>query len=53
MPPLGFLNPFIYDQGYTGLTDIVDGGSTGCDGTDEYSGLPTVSPESPFNYCHI
>jgi tripeptidyl-peptidase-1 len=28
--PLGFLNPWIYSTGYKGLTDIVDGGSTGC-----------------------
>ena len=38
--PLGFLNPWIYSQGYKGLTDIVDGGSTGCIGKDIYSGLP-------------
>ena len=40
-PPLGFLNPFIYSVGYKGLTDIVNGGSDGCRGTDIYSGLPT------------
>jgi len=40
-PPLGFLNPFIYSKGYQGLTDIVDGGSTGCTGKDIYSKLPT------------
>ena len=39
--PLGFLNPFIYKYGYRGLTDIVDGTSKGCTGTDIYSGLPT------------
>ena len=44
--PLGFLNPFIYSVGYKGLTDIVDGGSKGCDGTDNYSRLPT--PIVPF-----
>ncbi|MCJ1257173.1 vesicle formation at the endoplasmic reticulum [Lignoscripta atroalba] len=41
LPPLGFLNPWIYSVGYKGLTDIVDGGSTGCTGEDVYSGLPT------------
>ena len=45
-PPLGFLNPFIYSVGYKGLTDIVNGGSIGCTGTDIYSGLPT--PFVPF-----
>ena len=40
-PQLGFLNPWIYDMGYQGLTDIVDGGSEGCTGKDKFSGLPT------------
>ncbi|KAI9849924.1 MAG: vesicle formation at the endoplasmic reticulum [Sclerophora amabilis] len=40
-PPLGFLNPWIYSTGKDGLTDIVDGGSTGCTGTDIFSGLPS------------
>ena len=44
--PLGFLNPWIYSEGYKGLTDIVDGGSTGCTGRDQYSGLPT--PKVPY-----
>ena len=44
--PLGFLNPWIYSKGYKGLTDIVNGGSTGCTGTDIYSGLP--APKVPF-----
>ncbi|KAK4214963.1 hypothetical protein QBC37DRAFT_481788 [Rhypophila decipiens] len=41
--PLGFLNPWLYSVGVAGrgFTDIVDGGSTGCTGTDVYSGLPT------------
>lgn len=38
-PGLGFLNPWIYSAGYKGLTDIVNGGSRGCTGTDIYSGL--------------
>lgn len=36
--PLGFLNPFIYSSGYKGLNDITNGGSSGCTGTDIYSG---------------
>ena len=47
--PLGFLNPWIYSTGYKGLTDIVDGGSTGCTGKDTYSGLPT--PKVPYASC--
>lgn len=46
MPPLGFLNPWIYSVGRHALEDIVDGGSTGCTGTDQYSGLPT--PYVPY-----
>jgi len=48
-PPLGFLNPWLYSaqvQKAGGLTDIVDGGSTGCTGKDAYSGLPT--PYVPY-----
>lgn len=40
-PALGFLNPWIYEVGYEGLNDIVDGGSTGCTGRSIYSGLET------------
>ncbi|KAK2780586.1 Tripeptidyl-peptidase sed2 [Emmonsiellopsis sp. PD_33] len=39
-PPLGFLNPWIYSN-EGAFTDIVNGGSTGCTGKDQYSGLPT------------
>jgi tripeptidyl-peptidase-1 len=39
--PLGFLNPWLYQTGVKGLTDIVNGGSTGCTGKDIYSGLAT------------
>lgn len=28
---MGFLNPWLYSQGQTGLTDIVLGSSTGCE----------------------
>jgi hypothetical protein len=45
-PPLGFLNPFIYQVGYQGLTDIVNGGSSGCTGVDLFSRLQT--PFVPF-----
>lgn len=45
-PPLGFLNPWIYLFGHRGLNDVTHGGSTGCTGTDMYSGLPT--PFVPF-----
>lgn len=48
-PPLGFLNPWIYSEGYQGLNDITNGGSSGCDGTDQFSGLPTpVIPDATW-----
>ncbi|KZF19081.1 tripeptidyl peptidase SED3 [Xylona heveae TC161] len=46
LPPLGFLNPWIYAFGRYGLTDITHGGSTGCTGKDIYSGLAT--PYVPY-----
>jgi tripeptidyl-peptidase I len=44
--PLGFLNPWLYTRGFEGLTDILNGGSTGCVGVDTYSGLP--APFVPY-----
>jgi tripeptidyl-peptidase-1 len=44
-PVLGFLNPWIYEQGYQGMNDIVKGGSVGCVGRSIYSGL--VTPRVP------
>lgn len=41
LPKLGFLNPWLYSEGYKGLNDITTGGSRGCTGKDMYSGLPT------------
>ncbi|KAL2372539.1 hypothetical protein RJZ57_003013 [Blastomyces gilchristii] len=40
-PVLGFLNPWIYSTGFEGFTDIVDGGSTGCAGTEIAPGVRT------------
>ena len=45
-PPLGFLNPWLYIHASSALNDITEGGSTGCTGTDMYSGLPT--PYVPY-----
>ncbi|OBT86231.1 hypothetical protein VE02_05857 [Pseudogymnoascus sp. 03VT05] len=46
LPPLGFLNPWIYSIGHLGLNDVTHGGSTGCTGKDIYSKLPT--PYVPY-----
>ncbi|PYH89176.1 hypothetical protein BO71DRAFT_453603 [Aspergillus ellipticus CBS 707.79] len=44
-PKLGFLNPWLYSLNQTGFTDIVDGGSVGCDGTTG----PLVPSRSPHS----
>lgn len=38
MPPLGFLNPWLYSIGLQGLTDITAGGSVGCNGVNGQTG---------------
>ena len=48
LPPLGFLNPWIYSTGRSGLNDIVLGGSTGCTGNEEFNGPPNGSPSIPY-----
>ncbi|KAK4871151.1 hypothetical protein LT330_000388 [Penicillium expansum] len=45
--PMGFLNPWLYSKGRTGLNDIVDGGSTGCDGNGRFSGPGNGGPSIP------
>lgn len=37
-PVLGFLNPWLYSEGYKALNDITRGGSTGCDGRGRFGG---------------
>jgi tripeptidyl-peptidase-1 len=39
-PVLGFLNPWLYSEGYKALNDITAGGSNGCDGRSRFSGPP-------------
>lgn len=36
-PALGFLNPFLYSEGYKALNDITGGSSYGCGGIDPQS----------------
>ncbi|KAL4932388.1 S53 family peptidase [Aspergillus undulatus] len=48
LPVLGFLNPWLYQSGVDGLNDIVDGGSTGCDGHDRFGGAENGSPVIPY-----
>lgn len=36
LPPLGFLNPFLYSTGQGGLTDITVGNNPGC-GTEGFN----------------
>ncbi|KAF2139774.1 uncharacterized protein K452DRAFT_231903 [Aplosporella prunicola CBS 121167] len=45
--PLGFLNPWLYDKGWRGFTDIVHGNATGC-GTDGFPAAPGWDAASGF-----
>ena len=47
LPPLGFLNPWIYTVGRFGLNDITSGGNTGCTGNSSFGGPPNGSPVIP------
>lgn len=38
-PTLGFMNPWLYSEGFQGMTDIVSGNSAGC-GTDGFPAQP-------------
>lgn len=48
LPPLGFLNPFLYTAGIAGLNDITHGGNTGCNGQSRFNGAPNGSPVIPY-----
>ncbi|KAF6233137.1 hypothetical protein HO173_008681 [Letharia columbiana] len=52
-PPLGFLNPWLYAIGFTGLTDITGGQSVGCNGIDGQTGAPvpggSIIPYASWN----
>lgn len=37
-PPLGFMNPWLYSEGWKGFTDITNGSSAGCN----VSGFPAT-----------
>jgi len=45
---LGFLNPWLYAVGVSGLTDIIDGGSVGCNGVNGQNGEPVEGGVIPF-----
>ncbi|KAJ5111267.1 polynucleotide 3'-phosphatase [Penicillium argentinense] len=42
-PRMGFLNPWLYSTGVSGMTDIVDGGSRGCYGGERGIAVPYAS----------
>ncbi|KAL8840880.1 MAG: hypothetical protein Q9170_001144 [Blastenia crenularia] len=50
LPPLGFLNPFLYGAGATGLTDITRGGARGCTGVNAQTGA-TIPGASIIPYA--
>lgn len=43
LPTLGFLNPWLYSQGYKGLNDIVTGSNPGC-GTPGFQAVSGWDP---------
>ncbi|TFK66565.1 tripeptidyl peptidase A [Pluteus cervinus] len=47
LPPLGFLNPFIYQKGYAGFTDILSGHNSGC-GTTGFNVTKGWDPVTGF-----
>jgi tripeptidyl-peptidase-1 len=47
LPPLGFLNPWIYTIGQLGLNDITLGAGTGCNGFSRFNSAPNGSPVIP------
>ncbi|KAH9062407.1 subtilisin-like protein [Lactarius vividus] len=46
---LGFLNPWLYGPGKSGLTDITSGSNPGCN-TDGFSAIEGWDPVSPINF---
>ena len=54
-PPLGFANPWLYEIGWLGFTDIISGTNPGC-GTDGFSADEGWDPVRParllcLDYC--
>ena len=47
-PPLGWLNPWLYGEGYLGFNDITEGSNPGCgtEGFDAFTGWDPVRPLS-------
>jgi len=43
LPPLGFLNPFLYSKGFLGLNDITIGNNAGC-GTEGFNATEGWDP---------
>jgi tripeptidyl-peptidase-1 len=42
LPPLGFINPWLYANSDNFVVDIVGGGARGCDGTNYQTGARTA-----------
>jgi len=47
LPSLGFLNPWLYAEGFKGLNDIVGGNNPGC-GTDGFTAIKGWDPVTGF-----
>lgn len=47
-PPLGFLNPWLYQTGYAGLNDITVGNNAGC-GTEGFNSTVGWDPGTSYH----
>ncbi|KAJ5153294.1 polynucleotide 3'-phosphatase [Penicillium canariense] len=48
-PRMGFLNPWLYGLGRSGFTDIVDGGSRGCNGASDSGAKGVFIQDASWN----
>ena len=48
MPPMGWMNPWLYSVGWMGVNDINKGGNTGCTGNGQFNGEANGSPVIPY-----
>ncbi|KAF1808285.1 subtilisin-like protein [Eremomyces bilateralis CBS 781.70] len=53
LPALGFLNPWLYSDGYKSLLDVTEGGSVGCTGINPQLGIfyngSSIIPSASWN----
>ena len=50
--PLGFLNPWLYEDGLKGLTDVLEGSNPGCD-TNGFPAAAGWDPVRPARLAYL